>query len=264
MKFAGFTREIRHTRRGAWVLTLLALLTLLLAACGEATNTGARGTSASAAAPTPRPSTVYVALGASDAVGVGASDPNMTAYVPLLIAHLPPHAFALNLGVSGYTVHEALANELPQAITAQPTVVTVWLVGNDFRQCTPLSDYQRDLDTLLGQLQTQTRAQVFVANAPDMSLLPAIRDGSPNLGTCLRGRSPAQIRAIVDQWNTVIDAAVEKHHQVLVDLFHSDLAAHPEYIASDGFHPSDGGYRVLANLFWQQIAAHHAVPSASA
>jgi lysophospholipase L1-like esterase len=53
---------------------------------------------------------------------------------------------------------------------------------------------------------------------------------------------------------------VAKHHQVLVDLFHSDLAAHPEYIASDGFHPSDSGYRVLADLFWTQITAHHAVP----
>lgn len=203
---------------------------------------------------------VYVAMGASDAVGVGASDPNTTAYVPRLIARLPAHAFALNLGVSGYTVKQALAEELPQALSAHPTLVTVWLVGNDFRQCTPLADYQRDLDSLLGQLQSQTRAQVFVANAPDMSLLPAIRDGSPNLGACLRGLQPAQIRAVVAQWNAVIDAVVAKHHQVLVDLFHSNLEAHPEYIASDGFHPSDSGYRVLADLFWTQITAHHAVP----
>ena len=143
----------------------------------------------------------------------------------------------------GYTVKQALAEELPQALTAHPTLVTVWMVGNDFRQCTPLADYQRDLDSLLGQLQSQTHAQVFVANAPDMSLLPAIRDGSPGLGACLRGLNPAQIRAVVAQWNTVIDAVVAKHHQVLVDLFHSDLAAHPDYIASDGFHPSDAGYR---------------------
>jgi lysophospholipase L1-like esterase len=203
---------------------------------------------------------VYVALGASDAVGVGASDPNTTAYVPRLIARLPAHALALNLGVSGYTVKQALAEELPQALAAHPTLVTVWLVGNDFRQCTSLSDYQRDLDSLLGQLQSQTRAQIFVANAPDMSLLPAIRDGSPNLGACLRGLQPLQIRTVVAHWNTVIDAVVAKHHQVLVDLYHSDLAAHPEYIASDGFHPSDGGYRVLADLFWAQITAHHAVP----
>src|SRR5690348_6617921 len=248
---------MRCARMLGIAVLLLALGALALAACGEASS-ARRATSQ--ATPTVTPSMVYVALGASDAVGVGASDPSTTAYVPRLIARLPAHAFALNLGVNGYTVKQALAEELPQALAAHPTLVTVWLVGNDFRQCTPLADYQRDLDSLLGQLQSQTHAQVFVANAPDMSLLPAIRDGSPNLGACLRGLQPAQIHAIVEQWNTVIDAVVAKHHQVLVDLFHSDLAAHPDYIASDGFHPSDGGYRVLADLFWALITAHHAVP----
>jgi len=253
----GRARCARMLRRAGIAALLLALS--VLAACSEAS--GARYV-APAATPTATPSMVYVAMGASDAVGVGASDPNTTAYVPRLIARLPAHAFALNLGVSGYTVKQALAEELPQALSTHPTLVTVWLVGNDFRQCTPLADYQRDLDSLLGQLQSQTHAQVFVANAPDMSLLPAIRDGSPNLGACLRGLQPAQIRAVVAQWNAVIDAVVAKHHQVLVDLFHSDLEAHPEYIASDGFHPSDSGYRVLADLFWTQITAHHAVPGA--
>ncbi len=251
-------RWARMLQRAGIAALLLALAVSALAACGEASS--AQRSAVPPVTPTATPLMVYVAMGASDAVGVGASDPNATAYVPRLIARLPARAFALNLGVSGYTVKQALANELPQALAAHPTLVTVWLVGNDFRQCTPLADYQRDLDALLGQLQSQTHAQVFVANTPDMSLLPAIRDGSPNLGACLLGLQPAQIRAVVAQWNMVIDAVVAKHHQVLVDLFHSDLAAHPEYIASDGFHPSDGGYRVLADLFWAQITAHHAVP----
>lgn len=252
-------RQARIRRAvGVALAPLLALL--LLAACGEAV--GARRPVAPAPTPTAAPSMIYVALGASDAVGVGATDPNTTAYVPRLIAHLPPRAYSLNLGVSGYTVKQALANELPQALSAHPTLVTVWLIGNDFRQCTPLADYQRDLDSLLGQLQSQTKAQVFVANAPDMSMLPAIRNGSPNLGACLRGLQPAQIRALAQQWNTVIGAIVAKHHQVLVDLFDSSLSTHPEYISADGFHPSDAGYGALAGLFWQQITAHHAVPSA--
>jgi lysophospholipase L1-like esterase len=246
----------RQARRAAFFGLLLAAL-LTLVACGAGAD------SLLPKAPTPtatvKPSMVYVALGASDAVGVGATDPNQTAYIPLLIRRLPPHAEALNLGVSGYTVHQALVDEMPPALAAHPSLVTVWLVGNDFRQCTPLADYQRDLDTLLGQLESQTQAQVFVANAPDMSLLPAIRDGS---AACLRGETPTQIRAVVEQWNVVIGAVVAKHHDTLVDLFHSDLAAHPEYISSDGFHPTDAGYRILANLFWQQISAHHAVPGA--
>lgn len=243
--------------RQARIAALIGLLAALLAlaACGG--GSGALPPKSATPTATVKPSMVYVALGASDAVGVGASDPNQTAYIPLLIRRLPPHAEALNLGVNGYTVHQALVDEMPPALAAHPSLVTVWLVGNDFRQCTPLANYQRDLDTLLGQLESQTQAQVFVANAPDMSQLPAIRDGS---AACLRGDTPAQIRAVVEQWNAVIAEVVAKHHDTLVDLFHSDLAAHPEYISSDGFHPSDAGYRILANLFWQQISAHHAVP----
>ena len=246
-------------RRGSLLalLGVMAAALLALAACGG--GSGALLPKAATPTATVKPSMVYVALGASDAVGVGASDPNRTAYIPLLISRLPAHAEALNLGVSGYTIHQALSDELPPALAAHPSLVTVWLVGNDFRQCTPLDQYQRDLDALLGQLQAQTQARVFVANVPDMSLLPAIRDGS---AACLRGQQPAQIRALVEQWNTAIAGVVAKHHDALVDLFHSDLAAHPEYISNDGFHPSDAGYRILADIFWQQITAQHAIPGA--
>lgn len=236
------------------VLAAMLSLVVLLAACGGADTTPRSGV------PTFTPSMVYVAIGASDAVGVGASDPNTTAYVPLLIARLPAHAYALNLGVNGYTVHQALANELPQALKAHPNVVTVWLVGNDIRQCTPLDSYSHDLDTLLGQLETKTKARVFVANTPDISLLPAFQHGAVGMGACLQRQTPAQIRAMGEQWNTVINATVARHHQVLVDLFDSGLASHPEYVSSDGFHPSDAGYKVLADLFWRQITAQHAIP----
>jgi acyl-CoA thioesterase I len=38
---------------------------------------------------------------------------------------------------------------------------------------------------------------------------------------------------------------------VLVDLYGSwqDLAQHPEYVSTDGFHPSSEGYQRLADLF---------------
>ncbi|HKS70722.1 MAG TPA: hypothetical protein VJQ45_09890, partial [Ktedonobacterales bacterium] len=97
----------RHDTRGrprrqpallALALTLAFAVLPLLAACDS-------GSSATIHHPTPtatvHPPAVYVALGASDAVGVGATDPNTKGYVPLLIAHLPAHSRALNLGVDG-------------------------------------------------------------------------------------------------------------------------------------------------------------------
>jgi lysophospholipase L1-like esterase len=64
------------------------------------------------------------------------------------------------------------------------------------------------------------------------------------------------------RWNQVIATVVQRHHAVLVDLFQAGLAGHPEYISGDGFHPSDAGYKRLADLFWAQIIAHNAVPAA--
>lgn len=239
-------------------LLALALALAILAGCGisSVASVPPRVTASS----TPIPPVIYVAIGASDAVGVGATNPNTQGYVPLLIARLPAHSQALNLGISGNTIHPTLTNELPVAIAAHPTLITVWMVGNDFRNCTPLNQYSADLETLLAQLQTQTHARVFVANLPDMSLLPSFQNDAAQV-PCFQGQAADQIRAQVVQWNAVIAAAVTRHGDVLVDLFHSDLAQHPELIYSDGFHPSTAGYKVLADLFWAQIQAHSGVPT---
>lgn len=241
-------------------IPLLALM-LILAACGTANtmNIVRRATPTAAV----HPPVIYVALGASDAVGVGADNPNTQGYVPIIISRLPKHSQALNLGVSGFTLREANQQELPQAIDAHPTLITVWLVGNDFRQCTPLTQYAADLDSLLSQLQKRTTARVFVANAPDFSGLPFYQQGAQGGGACVVGQSPAAIRILSQQWDAIINPIVARHGDVLVDLFHSDLASHPDLVSGDGFHPSSKGYLALANLFWAQITAHAGIPAAA-
>ncbi|HLY30055.1 MAG TPA: GDSL-type esterase/lipase family protein [Ktedonobacterales bacterium] len=246
------------------LLGALALGVALLAGCGVV-GPATSGTTSETPVSTARPSVVYVALGASDAVGVGASDPAHTAYVPIIISRLPKNSFALNLGISGETLHNALRDELPQAIQAQPTLMTIWLMGNDFKDCVPLNQYGADLNTLLTQLQTKTHAKIFVANAPDMSQLPAIKQQAAEQGSfCGVPDTPVALRGLVIQWNNVIDASVTQHGDVLVDLFDTPLTAHPDYIYSDGFHPSDKGYLALANLFWAAIVAHGGVPKTQA
>jgi acyl-CoA thioesterase I len=252
--------------RIAQAITLLTFFSALLAGCGGATTTGG-DLSPNATVPptattqpttTPAPAVRYVALGASDAVGVGASDPNHTAYIPILISRLPPGASALNLGISGETLHGALTSELPQAIAAKPTLITVWLVGNDFKNCVPLAKYTADLNTLLTQLQTKTHAKVFVANAPDFSALPAIQAAAAAGSFCGVPATRTAIRALTVQWNKAIAASVAAHHDTLIDLYGGDIAVQPNDISSDGFHPSDAGYLALADAFWAAITAHHA------
>ena len=186
----------------------------------------------------PRPIT-YVAIGASDAVGIGASNPETDGWVPRFAARLGSNVQLVNLGVSGSTLSQALQEQLGPAVDAQPDVITVWLAVNDLNARVPLDRYAADLDTLLAQLE-QTHARVLVGNVPDLSALAAYR-----------GVDPEPLRAEVDAWNNVIADTAARHGATLVDLHAQwqEIAQHPEYVSADGFHPSDEGYQALADLF---------------
>jgi acyl-CoA thioesterase-1 len=214
-------------------LRALPLLLLILATTACATRAQAQ-----------RPLT-YVALGASDAVGVGAKDPETEGWVPRLGTRLGPHVRVINLGVSGSTLHQALSEQLQPAVDAQPDVVTVWLAVNDLNARVPLERYAADLDTLLGSLQ-QTHTHVYVGNVPDLAALAAYR-----------GVDPGPLSATVDAWNLVIADSAQRHGATLVDLYAhwQDVAQHPEYLSADGFHPSSEGYAALANVFAQAVDA---------
>jgi lysophospholipase L1-like esterase len=181
----------------------------------------------------------YVAIGASDAVGVGAQNPETDGWVPRFGAHLGPSVQVVNLGVSGSTLAQALDEQLAPALDAQPDVVTVWLAVNDLNARVPLAEYAAELDTLLGQLET-SHARVLVGNVPDLARLGAYR-----------GIDQAALENVVAQWNGVIADTTARHGAVLVDLYArwQDLAQHPEYVSTDGFHPSSEGYQRLADLF---------------
>src|SRR5947208_9135743 len=70
---------------------------------------------------------VYVALGASDSVGVGAANPAQESWVAQFHRRLPPGTRLVNLGVSGFKLRQALDQTLPVALDAKPDLVTIWL-----------------------------------------------------------------------------------------------------------------------------------------
>lgn len=189
---------------------------------------------------------LYVAIGASDSVGTGARNPGTEGWVPVLQSKMPIGTRLMNLGIGGLSTRQAVDQVLPVAVDANPTVITVWLGVNDLANNVPLTSYRADLDALLGGLRGGTRARVFVANLPDLTLLPAFRE-----------RDPAVLRAEVMRWNDEIAAAVAANDAVLVDLFTgwAELRERRELIARDGLHPSTAGHRRLAEIFWQTISA---------
>ena len=226
--------------RTASGLFLLAGL-LLSVACGGQTLD---------LAPQPRP-LVYVAIGASDAVGVGAVDPARESWVAVLHQQMPPDTRLVNLGISGSLLRDALTQQLPVALDAAPDVVTVWLAINDFNARVPLEEYRAGLDEMLGALTSQTSARVLVANVPNLVAVP-LYDSVPR----------DVLRAEVARWNAAIAAAAERHGATLVDLYElgPELARRPELVGSDGFHPSTEGHRRLAEVMWVAIEANGVLP----
>jgi len=232
---------------------LLCLLTYLFVACG------ASSTTSTPTAPRPtatQPVTArqvltspitYVALGASDAVGVGSTQPGSQGYVPLLASRLQQGSHLVNLGVSGIHLHEALTQEVPLALSTAPNLITIWLVTNDFVGGVQYDRYMKDLDSLLQQLRAGTKARIAMANLPDVTLLPLFKGQS--------AERKAKTLAEIQRWNTAINTIAARYTVTIVDLFssQSQITSHPEYISGDGFHPSPAGYVQLSNYFWNAI-----------
>src|SRR5215213_9556402 len=224
-------------RRRRLLLGLPGLLLLGAVACNGADSSQ----------PAPRPLT-YVAIGASDSAGVGANVPDQESWPAILQRKLPAGSRLINLGISGSLLHQALDQQLPIAIDSDPDLVTVWLAVNDYVARVPLERYGADLDTLLGELRSKTHAAILVGNVPDLRALPSA--------------SRFDLRDL-DAWNTVVDEAVRRHNVTLVDLRGTwrEVAQHPEYISSDGFHPSTAGYRQLADMFYASAASVLGLPA---
>jgi acyl-CoA thioesterase-1 len=215
------------------IAAILIGLTFVVAGCSETRPQPAA---------TEREHPVYVAIGASDSVGTGARDPARDGWVPQLHARMLAGTHLVNLGIGGLTIHQALEQSLPIAVDLQPSIVTVWLAVNDLAAGVPLESYQLDLDTMLGTLQRDTPARVYVANLPDLTFLPAFEN-----------RDRAELSAEVQHWNDVIAASVTAHDAVLVDLFAGWTELRDQrqsYVSRDGLHPTSRGYRRLAEIFW--------------
>lgn len=253
-------------RRRRWPQLLAAVLT---AACsGAPPSTSAPGETTAPRddrppppAVTASPVRVYVAIGASDTVGVGARDPASEAW-PRVFARLalPPDARVVNLGVSGATVAEALDRELPEALRRDADLVTVWLNVNDLLAGIAPATYERRLGELVQALRADGGPRVLIANTPPVDVLPAYVECRARAG-CLGGNlpEPSLVQLAVAAYNAAIARVAAASGAEVVDLHAAGVAAHAEgrtrqLVGSDGFHPSTAGHRAVAEAFAAVLA----------
>ncbi|MFN3429150.1 MAG: SGNH/GDSL hydrolase family protein [Candidatus Sericytochromatia bacterium] len=228
-------------------LLIPAVLALVLTACqgtsgaareAMAAPQAAQATATPAPTPTPTPKALtLVTMGASDVAGVGADDPKTQGWAPVLAKTLPGQPTHVRLGVPGWTAAQIRANALDKAVKARPDVVVLWTGVNDFNGGVSLEAFKADLDPMLAAL-AKTEAKVYVLNMPDLHRLPAFKAGA------------TMIQLAMPVWRTAIQGVAQRHGATVVELtpYSDEIAAHPEYISADGFHPSTRGYQRLAEI----------------
>ena len=205
-------------------------------------------------APTPTPTPTassavrYVAIGASDTVGVGATDPTSGSWPARIAALLPPGSAFVNLGVSGSIALQAKDAQLPGAVAQKPTVVSIWLAVNDMNATIEPASYRTALAAIVDGLVARTDAKIFVGNVPDLRGVPAYKDVDKNALF-------AQITAYNDAIAAVVKSAPGR--VFAVDLFTGSAPLVSTItVSGDGFHPSDEGYRLIAERFANTMRAN--------
>ncbi len=237
----------------------LALMLLTAAALTACETGGGPELRPSSSSPAQRPAIVYAAVGASETLGVGAKDPLRDAWPQVFYrTALPRSANFYDFGIPGATVASALTDEAPEALSVEPTLVTVWLNVNDLIAGVTATAYEGELDQLVHALRRGGAARVMLANTPWLDRLPVYlgchAGTAPSGVDCppaLAATSPAELNADVDAYNSAIAQVAQREGAILVDLHAQGEVpdTHPDWVSGDGFHPSTNGHAAIAAVF---------------
>lgn len=230
----------RRLLRGALVATVVASA----AACsgGPSVETPGEATAA--------PPETYVAVGASESVGVGADRPLVESWPRVFYrTALDRNTVFVSAGVEGSTVDQALEEQLPLVLELEPTLVTVWLNVNDLAAGVPVDTYESQLAELVRELRQGGRARVLLANTPPVEELPIFE---ALYGARLPGTE--DVGARVAAYNEAIARVAEAESADLVDLHTAGVDAaesdgFASLISEDGFHPNTEGHAAIADVF---------------
>jgi len=192
----------------------------------------------------------YVAIGASDAVGIGAF-PLRKGYVYRIRDKLEDESFDVdlkNLGIPAAEtdiireVVEFFLSGIKLGFVDDPDLVTIWLGANDIISGVDPTDFESELEALLQELFDKTTACIVIANIPDLTQLPRFVENPSNNVTIER----------VNSFNGIIESLAQDFGIPVVDLFAEGIMD-SEVSDFDGFHPNNGGHKRIAELFLEII-----------
>jgi acyl-CoA thioesterase I len=213
-------------------LTILAALALSLGACAGGS-------------PEPPDRVVYLAIGASDAAGVGA-EPITDGYVFRIAEELDQRVDEVSLtplAIPGANTEQLdAALELLLETGIEPDLVTLWTGPNDVIRGEDADDFEGELEDMFERLRDRTDGVIVAANIPDLTELPRFREDPDDDVT----------RERIEEFNDAIAEQADDYDVLVVDLYaepvEDDLVSD-----EDGFHPNDEGHRRIADEFLDVI-----------
>ena len=273
----------------------LTFALLVLAAAAGCTRLGDSPTGPGEGSPT---GVSYTAIGASDGIGFGGTQPcipftacpNGTGYVQRLVRRLEQQGAVshLNLSIPGAVLSptiEELARQIGRTVPGNfldreapfvatgATLVTIFAGGNDanvLAQAARAGAGGGDLRAFLDQQIRQwgddysalvrrvreraPNARIVALNLPNLAGAPYVA------GESVADRSVLQYIAVglTDRTN-----ALASQNVIVVDLMcRSDLYQAANF-SSDGFHPNDAGYALMAEAAWPALSGGATAPPPS-
>jgi len=189
---------------------------------------------------------VYVALGDSTGIGLGARDGG--GYVDQLFARIEqkrPGSTLLNLSVAGATTADVINRQITQLDGTRATLVTICIGVNDLLRGREAKQFAENYETLVAKLRQPGRL-IVITTLPDVASAPE-----------MQGIADDSLRSRLEQFNKAIEAIAGRHGVPLADLYKLSgemVGSRPEFFSSDGLHPSDMGYARWTEAIWPVIA----------
>jgi acyl-CoA thioesterase I len=188
----------------------------------------------------------YLAIGDSLTQGVGAPDESTGAFPVLLAEQWRADGCEVelqNVGVSGYTAGQILAEQVPQIESFQPNIITFQAGGNDIANGIPIEEYRENVKAVL-ESATGSGARVYVLAMNEWFRSPVGVDYGEDL--------PAQSAA----YDAVMIEEASAHGAEFVDLreLYKQQADQNQWV-EDGIHPTPEAYQAWADKLSEEVPA---------
>ncbi|MGB7323772.1 MAG: sulfatase-like hydrolase/transferase [Rubripirellula sp.] len=164
----------------------------------------------------------------------------------------------VNAGVGGNSTSQALRRMSTDVLEHKPDVVVIFFGTNDLRVDSqrvhvPVLEYRANLEAMIDACQT-ARAEVVLCTLPPIDPEPFFTRHDRELFDAAGGLSVL----VKNYQQAAIDVATDRDVS-LVDL-QSLLVDQPQWISSDGVHPSDEGSAIIAKHVSHAVAPLLAPP----